>query len=138
MSLSIESILLLVLVAIFWGATNPFMKKGAVGIEKIKASSRLKQLIQETLFLFTNFKYLTPFVINQIGSVFYYFTLQRTDLSLAIPVSNSLTFLITAITGKFLGEGQIHRNTYIGMLLILSGTTLCCFDKISTVESKLE
>ncbi|XP_043483773.1 transmembrane protein 234 homolog [Leptopilina heterotoma] len=138
MALSFESIMLLVVVALFWGTTNPFMKKGAVGIERIKASSRFKQLLQETLFLFTNFKYLAPFVINQIGSVVYYFTLQTTDLSLAIPVSNSLTFLITALTGRLLGEGNIHRNTYIGMLFILFGTTLCCYDKIGVAGTKLE
>ncbi|XP_033209785.1 transmembrane protein 234 homolog [Belonocnema kinseyi] len=136
MTLTLESILLLVLVAIFWGATNPFMKKGAVGIEEVKAKSGFMQLLQEIKFLFTNYKYMGPFLINQCGSVLYYFTLQTTDLSLAVPVANSLTFLCTAITGKILGESKIHKNTYIGIFLILCGTTLCCFDKMNAIQAE--
>lgn len=92
-------------------------------------------------------QYLIPFLLNQSGSVVYYYTLSTTgeantspsppiilvfrlanlllksckcimflgfwrnhvffrhpDLSLAVPVANSLTFLCTLLTGKMLGE----------------------------------
>ena len=58
------------------------------------------------------FQYMGPFLINQCGSVLYYLTLQTTDLSLSVPVANSLTFLVTAITGRFLGESKIHRSKF--------------------------
>ncbi|XP_019696903.1 transmembrane protein 234 homolog isoform X4 [Harpegnathos saltator] len=109
----IDSVIYLCLVAILWGVTNPFIKKGAQGLEDVKAMSVYGQFIQEILFLVTNLK--------------------STDISLAVPVSNSLTFVFTAITGWFLGEEKVHRNTYMGMILILCGTILCCWDKIKEI-----
>ncbi|XP_011645176.1 transmembrane protein 234 homolog isoform X1 [Pogonomyrmex barbatus] len=135
MAVTIDSVIYLCFVAILWGATNPFMKKGAQGIEHVKAASFYGQFIKEIAFLITNLKYVLPFILNQCGSVLYFLTLQNTDISLALPVSNSLTFVFTAITGWFLGEEKVHRNTYLGMILVLCGTTLCCWDKLNkTVE----
>lgn len=129
MTLTIESVLYLTCVALLWGATNPFIKRGAVGLENVKSSSRLKQFFKELAFLLSNPKYTIPFLINQSGSVLYFLTLSTTDISLALPVTNSLTFVITAVTGWILGEEKIHRNTYMGMALILAGTAVCCWDK---------
>ncbi|XP_076748837.1 transmembrane protein 234 homolog [Xylocopa sonorina] len=130
MSVSLDSIGALTLVALLWGATNPFIKKGAKGLENVKASSRFGQFFQELAFLLTNLKYLIPFIINQGGSLLYFLTLGSVDISLAVPVTNSLTFVVTAVTGWILGEEKIHRNTYIGMIFILVGTVLCCWDKM--------
>lgn len=46
----------LVLVGILWGATNPLMKVGAEGIEKVRGSSYLQQFFNEISFLVTNAK----------------------------------------------------------------------------------
>ncbi|CAL7944358.1 unnamed protein product [Xylocopa violacea] len=132
MSVSLDSIAALTLVALLWGATNPFIKKGAKGLENVKASSRFDQFFRELAFLLTNLKYLIPFIINQSGSLLYFLTLGSADISLAVPVTNSLTFVVTAVTGWILGEEKIHRNTYIGMILILVGTVLCCWDKMES------
>lgn len=135
MAATIDSVIYLCLVAILWGVTNPFMKKGAQGLEDIKARSFYEKFIKEIVFLVTNLKYIVPFLFNQCGSVLYFLTLHSIDLSLAVPVSNSLTFVFTAITGWFLGEEKVHRNTYLGIILILCGTMLCCWDKMNkTVE----
>ncbi|XP_015434307.1 PREDICTED: transmembrane protein 234 homolog [Dufourea novaeangliae] len=130
MTVSVESILCLAVVALLWGVTNPFIKKGAQGLENVKASSKFGQFYKELTFLLTNLKYIIPFIINQGGSVIYFVMLGGTDISLAVPVTNSLTFVVTAITGWMLGEEKIHRSTYIGMTLVLSGTILCCWDKL--------
>lgn len=53
---------------------------------------------------------MVPFIINQSGSILYFLTLSKTDISLAIPVTNSLTFMITAMTGSILGEEKIHKS----------------------------
>jgi uncharacterized membrane protein len=82
--------------------------------------------------------------LNQSGSVIYFLTLQSADLSLAVPVANSLTFVFTAISGWILGEQLPKRSknlsrfittntrlladTILGVILILAGTTLCCYD----------
>ncbi|RLU26945.1 hypothetical protein DMN91_000744 [Ooceraea biroi] len=136
MAVTTDSVIYLCLVAVLWGATNPFIKRGARGLEDVKASSASRRLIKELVFLVTKLEYILPFILNQCGSVLYFLTLQSTDISLAVPVSNSLTFVFTAITGWFLGEEKVHRNTYLGMILVLCGTTLCCWDKLNkTVES---
>lgn len=51
-----ESVIYLCLVAILWGVTNPFIKKGAQGLEDIKAKSFYEQFIKEFVFLITNLK----------------------------------------------------------------------------------
>ncbi|XP_035729531.1 transmembrane protein 234 homolog [Vespa mandarinia] len=134
MTVNTESVIYLVLVAFLWGITNPLIKKGASGLENVEAKTSYGQFFKELYFLFTNAKYMTPFLFNQIGSLLYYLALQGADISLAVPVSNSLTFVITAVTGWILGEKRAERNTYIGMILILMGTTLCCWDKLYTLE----
>ncbi|XP_003689713.2 transmembrane protein 234 homolog [Apis florea] len=134
MLISLDSIIFLIVVAFIWGVTNPFIKKGAKGLENVKSSSKFGQFFKEFVFLITNLKYLVPFIINQSGSILYFLTLSKTDISLAIPVTNSLTFVVTAMTGSILGEEKIHKNTYIGMILILIGTILCCWDKVDNIE----
>lgn len=49
-------------------------------------------------------QYLLPFLLNQCGGILYILTLQQTELSLAVPVANSLSFIFTAISALLLGE----------------------------------
>ncbi|XP_072102738.1 transmembrane protein 234 [Mobula birostris] len=124
----------LILVALLWGATNPFLKKGTEGIEKVKSGNAVAQLFAEMKFLIFNYKYMIPFLLNQSGSVLYYFTLASTDLSLAVLMSNAVTFLFTLITGKLLGEDIGGKQEITGMLLTLMGITLCVASNVG-VES---
>ncbi|XP_044253895.1 transmembrane protein 234 homolog [Tribolium madens] len=118
----------LICVAILWGGTNPFLKKNSKDITTIKADSAIKQFLLELKYLLTNTRYLIPMALNQLGSILYFLTLQRADLSLAVPVANSLTFVFTAVSGFILGEEPPKKNTILGVLLILVGTFLCCYD----------
>ncbi|XP_071964364.1 transmembrane protein 234-like isoform X4 [Antedon mediterranea] len=97
-------IIWLTFVAVLWGGTNPFIKKGGAGIEKISERTAVRQFLAELKFLFLNWKYLVPFLLNQSGSILYYVTLATMDLSIAVPITNSLTFIFTLISGKLLGE----------------------------------
>ena len=54
-------------VALVWGITNPLLKKGSVGIEKIKRRGKLHQLLSELTFLALRWQYAVPFLINQTG-----------------------------------------------------------------------
>ncbi|KAG7204562.1 hypothetical protein KM043_004985 [Ampulex compressa] len=137
MTVTLDSVISLIVVAVLWGATNPFLKKGAKGLENVKATTAYGQFFKETAFLVTNLKYIVPFLVNQAGSVLYFLTLPNADISLAIPVTNSLTFMVTAMIGWILGEEKTHKNTYIGMLFVLSGISLCCWDKL-TATCKLK
>jgi len=46
----------LIIVAALWGFTNPFLKKGGKGIERVKAESLWLQVLYELLFLISNWK----------------------------------------------------------------------------------
>ncbi|KAM9571794.1 transmembrane protein 234 isoform 3-T3 [Salvelinus alpinus] len=120
-------VLCLLLVAVLWGCTNPFLKRGTEGIEHVKKDNKFLQFLAE---------YLIPFLLNQSGSLVYYFTLATTDLSLAVPVANSLTFLFTMLTGKLLGEEFGGKRAVGGMVLTMVGITLCIVSSISETESK--
>lgn len=73
--------------------------------------------------------------INQLGSVLYNYLLGTTDLALASPVCNSLTFVFTAITAALLGEKQpLNWRTVLGTALIIAGVALCVVAKLDTVR----
>ncbi|RVE57341.1 hypothetical protein OJAV_G00215170 [Oryzias javanicus] len=124
----------LVLVSVLWGCTNPFLKRGTEGLENVTQPNRVSQILAEIKFLFMNFKYLVPFLINQAGSVFYYYTLSTTDLSLAVPVTNSLTLLCTLLTGKLLGEELGGTKAVVGMILTMTGISLCIISSVDDID----
>ena len=67
-----------------------------------------------------------PLGINLCGSTVYYYTLGHAQLSLAVPITNFLTFVFTALAGQLLGE-RIERpaEAYAGMALVVLGVALC-------------
>ncbi|XP_053123989.1 transmembrane protein 234 isoform X1 [Hemicordylus capensis] len=122
---SLGEIAALIMVAVLWGGTNPFLKRGTEGLEQVKGEKRTLQLLAEMKFLCLNYKYMVPFVLNQCGSVVYYFTLASTDLTLAVPLCNSLALMFTLATGKMLGEDLGGARAALGMLLTALGVALC-------------
>ncbi|VFV40870.1 Hypothetical predicted protein [Lynx pardinus] len=76
--------------------------------------------------LFLNTEYLMPFFLNQCGSLLYYLTLASTDLTLAVPISNSLAIIFTLIVGKVLGEDIGGK-----------GITLCVTSSVSKTQGQL-
>nr|XP_033810468.1 transmembrane protein 234 isoform X3 [Geotrypetes seraphini] len=121
----------MVAVSVLWGATNPFLKRGAEGLETVKRGSRARQLLAEMSFLFLNYQYMLPFLLNQCGSLIFYITLASTDLSLAVPICNSVALLVTLATGKALGEDTGGRRAVLGMMLTAFGVTLCITSSMS-------
>ena len=116
-------------VALVWGITNPLLKKGSVGVENVRSHGRLKQLLSELIFLALRWQYVVPFLINQTGSVLYYVTIGQADISLAVPITNSLTFLVTSVAGRLMGEQSPTNTAYLGVLLVLVGVALCIISK---------
>ncbi|KAK3756125.1 hypothetical protein RRG08_033009 [Elysia crispata] len=127
--------LCLISVAALWGLTNPLLKKNSKGIEEINRDGKLSQLLAEFFFLITNWKYILSFVMNQTGSLVYYITLSSADLTLAVPITNSMTFIFTALSSHVLGEKQINFNTLVGITLVAAGVLLCVLGKIETPPS---
>ena len=123
----------LVLVSLLWGATNPFIKKGGAGIESVQHENKIWKFLLEMKFLFLNWQYLVPFAINQLGAILYLMTIGKADLTLAVPITNSLTFLFTSLFGKLVGE-KISWATVVGVILVLCGVTLCMLSKLSSLH----
>lgn len=119
----------LICVSALWGLTNPIIKRNSKSITNIKADSYIVQFLLEVKYLITNVQYIVPMAINQLGSILYFITLQYVDLTLSVPISNSLTFIFTAVSGFFLKEKLPSKRLIMGMVLILIGTSLCCYDK---------
>ncbi|OWK12825.1 TMEM234 [Cervus elaphus hippelaphus] len=115
MAATLGQVLALVLVAALWGGTQPLLKR---------ASSRLQQ-------------YLMPFSLNQCGSLLYYLTLASTDLTLAVPISNSLAIIFTLIVGKVLGEDIGGKRAFAGMALTVAGITLCITSSVTKTQGQL-
>ncbi|KAI4212215.1 MAG: hypothetical protein LQ351_005085 [Letrouitia transgressa] len=74
-------------------------------------------------------KYAIPLVINLTGSVWFFLLIGKAELSLTIPITNSLAFLFTVL-GEWWAEGKmISRDTWIGMFCVLGGIALCVQSK---------
>lgn len=99
-----SNLLGLICVGLLWGCTNPFIRLGSEGIENINSGSSSKNLWLELKMIGMRLKYWIPFLLNQMGSVVYVWTLQTSNIIVAVPVANSLTFAFTALTGYCLGE----------------------------------
>ena len=110
--------------ALIWGVTDPLMKK--FGSDPKSIDNWLTRLIP---FL-SNWRFALTFAVNQIGSVAFLWTLNKSYLSFAVPVTNSLKFLFTFITGQFLGEGKLTKKSTIGVLCIFWGVILQIYDNV--------
>lgn len=73
--------------------------------------------------------YAVPLVINLTGSVWFFLLIGKAELSLTVPITNSLAFLFTVL-GEWWAEGKvISRDTWIGMAFVLGGIALCVQSK---------
>ena len=112
-------------VALIWGCSNPFLKRGSEGVQRVRGKNWIHQLLLELHFLVTHCQYTVPFLVNQSGSVLYYLTVAKVDMSLAVPIVNSLTVFFTTTVGLMLGESVRGGRSYFGMALVLAGVALC-------------
>jgi Putative transmembrane family 234 len=58
---NVNSWLGLILVGILWGGTNPFIKKGSAGVQRVKASNLFFQILLELKYLFTQWRVMLIF-----------------------------------------------------------------------------
>lgn len=128
--MSIVQNITFVVVGFLWGATNPLIKRGSIGIDAIEANNKIHKIFLEFKFMVTRWQYILPFLLNQCGSVLYIFALQKSELSIAVPIANSCSFLFTALMAIALGEKVPSRNGFIGMTLITLGISICIVAKL--------
>ena len=125
-----QDVIYIIIVSILWGGTNPFIRQASKGLKEVQhGSTSSLQFLNEIMYLLSNWKYSLPFMLNQSGSIFYNILVAKLDLSVAVPVVNSLTFLVTILVGMLLNE-PISRMKVFGTALVVAGVSLCVFDKL--------
>ena len=112
-------------VALIWGSTNPLLKKGSVGMENVgTTSSKIKSALLQLKWLLLTPSFTFPFLLNQSGSVVYYVVVANSDISVAVPVINSLALLFTTLAGRIIGESALSKKSYLGMAMIVAGVCI--------------
>ena len=72
---------------------------------------------------------MAAYLYDQAGSMLYYYALGSTDLSLAVPVANGLTFAVAGITEALVDRRLPSRATLEGSVLIIAGVYMCVSGK---------
>lgn len=60
---------------------------------------------------------------------FFYSRWETTELSLTVPITNSMAFLFTVLGEWYVERKVIERETWIGMFFVLGGIALCVHSK---------
>ncbi|EEH16950.1 hypothetical protein PABG_07037 [Paracoccidioides brasiliensis Pb03] len=143
-------ILSFLLVGVAWGFTTPFIRRAAVdfnarnqrrappqqeGTEDASGSScywpqrSLIPLLQTVADLLRTPGYSVPLLLNVSGSVWFFLLVGKHELSLTVPITNSMAFLFTVL-GEWYVEGKvISKSTWLGMFMVLGGIALCVHSK---------
>jgi len=130
---------IMVAIGLVWGTTNALIKRGALISEaeknKRKLSSPTKRksgfgwlidYIEDWISLLCVWQYSIPFAVNLSASAGFFLMLGDTPISLAVPVTNAVTFAATAVAGAaLLGEHMNFKHSLAGLVLIITGIWLC-------------
>ncbi|WXC57724.1 hypothetical protein SNK03_003628 [Fusarium graminearum] len=117
-------ILSFILVGLAWGFTTPFIRRAAQShnppahpvLESPSVqSSWLKSKVYGAFFgvvdLLKNPRYAIPLVLNLTGSVWFFLLIGQAELSLTVPIVNTLAFVFTVlgdwyVDGKVISKGR--------------------------------
>ncbi|KAF3760641.1 hypothetical protein M406DRAFT_282404 [Cryphonectria parasitica EP155] len=130
------------LVGIAWGLTTPFIRRAArdhhppphpvLDSDAVRASW-LKSKVYGAFFavvdLLRNPRYAVPLLLNLTGSVWFFLLIGKAELSLTVPIVNTLAFLFTVLGDWWVDGKVIDRGTMMGMILSLTGIALCVYSK---------
>ncbi|KZF18983.1 hypothetical protein L228DRAFT_286217 [Xylona heveae TC161] len=128
------------LVGMAWGFTTPFIRRAAKTykpIERPSVTDPNKSIVTRYVLkgmytvwdLLRSPAYAVPLLINLTGSVWFFLLIGRAELSLTVPITNSLAFLFTVLGEWWAEKKTISPNTWIGMTLVLGGIALCVISK---------
>lgn len=99
------------LVGAVWGCTNPLIAEGSKPHAETASpggqagpKSPLRRWAEDLFFTVTHWRFYLPFAINQLGSLLNVWLLGEEDMTLAVMMTNSMTFIFTAVTSRLVGE----------------------------------
>ena len=102
-----------------WGITNAYMEQGT-------KQSKDDKGVAAGVKMFANLGFLLPFLLNQAASIYNNFLVAKSDLSIAVPAVNCVTFIVTFITQRLLaGQSLIDGKFFGGSCLVMAGMYLC-------------
>lgn len=119
--------LLALLVGLLWGATNPFIARGA----RIAAAQPARRrtgvpLLDGLLHHLLTPAFLLPQALNLIGSVLFAAALGGGNISVTGPVANGVSLAANAVVDHLLGDRLASPlGGALGVLLVATGVTLC-------------
>ncbi|RPA87561.1 hypothetical protein BJ508DRAFT_410325 [Ascobolus immersus RN42] len=136
-------ILSFLLVSLCWGLTSPFLRLAALNAPPAPVfptsltpfQLRIAKLKHSIYSLLTRPSYLIPLVINLTGSVWFFVLIGGAELSLTVPIVNSLALGFTAlgdwIVGRLRGEEKkVTMKGVVGGSLVVGGVWVCFLSKM--------
>ncbi|KAK0635946.1 hypothetical protein B0T17DRAFT_587287 [Bombardia bombarda] len=141
---TINYVLGFLMVGLAWGLTTPFIRRAAkdhhppahrlLSPEAVAArnswlGTKLLGAFFGVVDLLRNPRYAVPLLLNLTGSVWFFLLIGKAELSLTVPIVNTLAFLFTVIGEWWVEKKVISRDTMAGMVLSLGGIALCVHSK---------
>jgi len=137
------------LVGAAWGMTTPFMRKAAVNKEEQEqrpkperaflddpktnvVKKKVWTLVYAVIDLLRTPSYAIPLLINLTGSVWFFLLLGHAEISLMVPITNSLAFLFTVL-GDYFAEGRVISGGKLVLQTIQFEMVLTCEQKLGLV-----
>jgi drug/metabolite transporter (DMT)-like permease len=142
--IQIVDVLSLVLVGACWGCTNPLLRASSATNQKTTSTAdaasdtkaTFAQSVVSSLSKFRRVSVWLPYVVNQAGSLLYYFALSQSDLSVAVPVCNALALVFSIATSYFMGERVDQPlRTMLGATLVMGGVAVCLVSRNAEDEN---
>ncbi|KAI1845106.1 hypothetical protein JX266_008653 [Neoarthrinium moseri] len=110
------------MVGLAWGFTTPFIRRAArdhnpparpiLERDDVKASwlkSKVYGAFFAVLDLLRNPRYAVPLLINLTGSIWFFLLIGQAELSLTVPIVNTLAFLFTVLGDWWVEKKVIDR-----------------------------
>lgn len=122
LELKFEDIFPFLVVALFWGVTNPLIEKYSR-----KEESKFEPMNFSLSYLFSiikRWRFLAAFCCNQLGSVLYAYLLGVYPEQFSCIAANALTVVITFIAESTMKRHKISIQEVFGLILIVSGIFL--------------
>ncbi|CBY00604.1 similar to integral membrane protein [Plenodomus lingam JN3] len=105
------------MVGVCWGLTTPFMRKAAMNYTPPQRSSltepnnswiqrKVLGIWYAVIGVLSRPAYAVPLLLNVTGSVWFFILIGKAELSLTVPITNSLAFLFTVL-GEWWAEKKV-------------------------------
>ncbi|KAI5851857.1 hypothetical protein BZA05DRAFT_373563 [Tricharina praecox] len=119
------------LVGMCWGLTNPFIRRAALLYTPTPTPSHnpIIKLLHTAHDLLRHPSYTIPLLLNLTGSVWFFLLIGQAELSLTVPIVNSVAFLFTVL-GDWWADGKVvDRRTWAGIVAVCTGIGFCVWGK---------